>query len=266
MATYSDRVGQVREQVRGRVLRAWNALPNYRDRNVDLFVDRVVPLVQAGQMQVANLTAAYFKAGTVDRDLILGARGVAPAMVYRRPAIELYTALSKGTPYTRAVAQGGHRLADLALTDMQMAKVRQADVSLKAKNVTSYRRVLSGRENCALCVIASTQRYRVGNLSPIHPGCDCEVDELPVGWNPDQIVVDQDLLDDTYAEIAAQLDHASVTREARDLGLGKTDARGRPVSDYTDLIVTREHGEYGPTLAWRSQRFTSAEDIAALAN
>lgn len=264
---YQAQVQKIRAEVHARVARAWTSLPDYRDRDIDRFVSTVVPLVQGGQIQVANLTAAYFEAGLVDRDLILAARGIPAGEVYRRPATTLYTALANGKSFTEAVTAGSHRLADLAMTDLEMAKVRQADASLRAAGAKSFRRTLTGLENCALCVIASTQRYRVGDLLPIHPGCDCGVAELPASWDPEQQVIDPQLLDHTYSEIATKLDgvHDHVGREARNLGIGKTDARGRPLSDFTDLLMTREHGEYGPTLTWRDHAFTSADHIAALA-
>lgn len=268
-ASYARAVGQVRSRLLSAAESLWGGLGSYRDSDIERMVSIITPLVHAGQVQVANLTEAYFRevgsSAGVDFEYVTGGRGIPASEVYRRPAVATYTALSEGRPLSVAVAAGGERLASLVAMDLQMAKVRQADRSLKSSGRKAYRRTLSGAENCALCVIASTQRYWVGDLLPIHPGCDCGVDVLPPGANPAKQVIDPSLLDETYAQIATRLDHARVGRDARDLGLGKADARGRPVSDFTDLIMTREHGEYGPTLTWRDQKFTSAEDIAALA-
>lgn len=258
------------EQVRTRLLtvadRLWTGLGSYRDADIDRLVRLIVPHVQAGQVQVANLTEAYFQSvgsnAGVDFAHVTGGRGVPADEVYRRPAVTTYTALSENQSLSAAVQLGGDRLASLVKTDLQMAKVRQAQRSLDSAGVTAFRRVLTGRENCALCVIASTQRYHRGDLMPIHPGCDCGVDTLPKGWNPRVQVIDQDLLDLTHDTVAMKLGRSELS--ARDLGLGKTDARGSHVSDYTDLIVTRTHGEYGPTLAWRDEKFTSKADIPAL--
>lgn len=257
-------------QVRSRLLRiaqaAWAGLGSYRDADIDRLVRLVVPHVQAGQVQVANLTAAYFRAvgarAGVDVSLVTGGRGVPATEVYRRPGATVYTALSENKPMALAVSEGGQRLVSLVSTDLQMAKVRQAQRSLESAGVRMYRRVLTGSENCALCVIASTQRYWVADLSPIHPGCDCGVDVIPAGWNPDDQVIDSELLELTHETIASKLGDSD--RGARELGIGKTDSGGRPVSDYTDLIVTRTHGEYGPTLTWRADKFTSKADIPAL--
>lgn len=266
-ASYQAAVEQVRSRLLAIVGARWAGLGSYRDADIDRLVRLVVPLVHAGQVQVANLTAAYFRqvgaTAGVDVSVVTGGRGVPAAEVYRRPAVTTYTALSEGKSVSAAVQLGGDRLASLVMTDLQIAKVRQAQRSLDSAGVTAFRRVLTGRENCALCVIASTQRYHRGDLMPIHPGCDCGVDTLPKGWNPRVQVIDQDLLDLTHDTVAMKLGRSELS--ARDLGLGKTDARGNHVSDYTDLIITREHGEYGPTLAWRDHHFTSESQIAALA-
>lgn len=258
------------EQVRNRLLmvadRLWFGMGSYRDGDIDRLVALIAPHVQAGQIQVANLTEAYFqrvgaKAG-IDVTYVTGGRGVPVDDVYRRPAVSLYTALSEGAPMALAVEEGGHRLASLISTDLQMAKVRQAQRSLSSAGITAFMRVLTGNENCALCTIASTQRYWTKDLSPIHPGCDCSVDVLPNNFDPEEQIINNDLLEMTHAAIEQKLGGSD--RGARELGLGKADSQGRPVSDYTDLIVTRTHGEYGPTLAWRDEKFTSKAQIDAL--
>lgn len=236
---YQQAVASVAETVRARVLGIWNGLPGYRDQDIDRFVSWVVPLVQAGQLQVANLTAAYFNSGQVDRDLVLYGRGVNPDVVYRRPAVTVYTSLAQGKTVSSAIQSGAARAADLVLTDIQMAKVRQSQQSLGEKGVQFYRRVLTGRENCALCVLASTQRYRVKDLMPIHPDCDCSVAELPEGWNPH--VLDPGLVDLVYEQVKAEND-----------GL---------LPNYSDYISVKMHGEYGPTLTWKGQHFTGPDDL-----
>lgn len=257
------------ESVRSRLLnmagRLWSGSGAYQAADIDRIVSVVVPYVQAGQVQVANLTEAYFQqAGAragVEFGFVTGGRGIPAVDVYRRPAVTTYTALSMGKPMALAVTEGGQRLASLVSTDLQMAKVRQAQRSLESAGFGAYQRVLSGAENCALCVVASTQRYHTGDLMPIHPGCDCGVEALPSGVDPADQIIDSDLLELTHDAIDSRL---GTDRGARDLGLGKVTSQGKPVSDYTDLIITREHSEYGPTLSWRDHKFTSAADIKSL--
>lgn len=272
---YQSATESIRTRVLAYVAAVWANSPAYRDADIDRIVARIVPAVRAGQMQMAQLTDAYigrisvlagvtWSAG-VDRSLV-AYRGVPADVVYRRPAVRTYTALSKGETFTDAVAQGAALLQNLAATDMQQVKNRQASRSIEGSGYKYFRRRLTGRENCALCAIASTQRYLRGDLMPIHPACDCGVEPLESGRDPGQ-VLDPDLLEMTHAEIDKRLNRTpGFDRGARDLGLGKTTSKGEPISDYTDLIVTNQHGELGPTLSWRSDKFTSAADIAALAD
>lgn len=119
---------------------------------------------------------------------------------------------------------------------MQLAKVHASRQSMRGypEEGQFYRRVLTGRENCALCVVASTQRYYRGDLLPIHPGCDCDVQPLPPGLAVNQ-VIDEDLLEQVHQITADRL--------------GVSDRGGR-TPDYRKLLTVSEHGEYGPTLSW----------------
>uniref|UniRef100_UPI001D0D1143 hypothetical protein n=1 Tax=Klebsiella pneumoniae TaxID=573 RepID=UPI001D0D1143 len=86
-------------------------------------------------------------------------------------------------------------------TDLQLAKTHQARSSFNRSGVQFYRRVLTGNENCALCVIASTMRYRKNSLMPIHPGCDCDIDVIPPGMDFDTISTE--LLNETHDQVKA---------------------------------------------------------------
>ena len=259
-------MGLVRSRVESYAQLAWVGLGSYRDADIDRLVGLIVPKVLAGQRQIANLTDGYLAAlgGVrvgVEPKLVTGAavrNGAEPEDVYRRPAKTLYTKLSEGMAYSEAVIVGGQRLASIVTTDMQLGMRAQEDRSLRAGGWKFFKRVLTGSENCAKCAIASTQRYNVGTLKPIHPGCDCTVEPLKTMDDPGQII-DPDLLSMIHSEIGDQLGLGD--RGARDLGIGKTDAKGNAVSDYTDLIVTRNHGEYGPTLTWRKDKFTGAAGL-----
>ena len=148
----------------------------------------------------------------------------------------MYTALAAGKPLPQAAAEGRLRLTQLIGGDMQLAKVHASRQSMRGYPAEGqfYRRVLTGRENCALCVVASTQRYYRDDLMPIHPGCDCGVQPLPPGLAVNQ-VIDEDLLEQVHQITADRL--------------GVSDRAGR-TPDYRKLLTVSEHGEYGPTLSW----------------
>lgn len=250
---------QVRQRVEQYVVASWNGLGSWRDADIARLVDRVVPVVLAGQRTVANLTDAYLASVTnAERaaivDLEAGLRGVDPAEVYQRPAVAMRTELKNGASMTDALKVGATRIASLAMTDLQMAQRAQARATIAGSSVEQYRRVLTGRENCALCVVASTQRYHKADLLPIHPGCDCGIEPF-VTNTPKVQVIDRGLLEATHKAIDARL--GGYDRGARDLGRGKVVQRNGidQFADYTDLLIVHEHGEYGPTLAWRGEHF-----------
>lgn len=268
-AAYMARSTQIRDRVLTFARTSWGASAALRDADVDRLVARIVPIVQGGQLQLANVTNAYIRGlaeieglrtgvASIDRDQVIGYRGVPAAEVYRRPAVTTYTALADGKPFQAAQAAGLHRLASIITTDLQQARTRQARAGYELAGFDYTVRVLSGAENCALCVIASTQRYHAGNLMPIHPGCDCGQRGARAGRDPGQ-VLDQSTLDMAYQQIDAKLTSGETSPE---LGQKRT-ATGKQLSDLTDLIITREHGELGPTLTWRQDHFTGPDALAA---
>ena len=184
---YESQSALLRERVVAYSLSVWAAARSFRDADVDRIVAQIVPAVQAGQLQLATLTDAYIgqvakRAGVVwvpslDRT-VTAYRGVDAGIVYRRPAVALYTALAAGEGFSRAVDVGQSRLLSIVSTDLQQARNRQASQSVRGSGFSSYRRVLTGKEDCDLCQLASTNVYSKADLMPIHPGCDCGVEPV----------------------------------------------------------------------------------------
>ncbi|WP_144834091.1 hypothetical protein [Microbacterium sp. BH-3-3-3] len=266
---YMRQNASIRARVLAYVRAVWDGSPSLRDEDVKEIIRLILPTVQAGQLQAATLAAAFVQrlalmegleapALAVDRDAVIGYRGVPADEVYRRPAVTAYSALAAGEPYSRARDMGRNRLLSMVATDLQQSRNRQSQSAYGASGFEYTIRVLSGSENCALCVIAATQRYHAGGLQPIHPGCDCGERGVNASADPGQ-VIDREMVEDIHSSIWEQLDRFD--RSGVDLGRGKTDAKGRRISDFTDLIVTREHGELGPTLTWRQDRFTGPDDL-----
>ncbi|MER6598972.1 hypothetical protein [Streptomyces parvus] len=254
---YDTLTGSLRERVLTFVLAAFDSLPAYRDADAVAFLERVLPVVLGVQQQMGQVTDAYLTAMLAD---MLGTttatapatsavaeqlRGVPAAQVYERPFVQVWTALSRGHDIADAIGQGRTRLLSITETDLQLARTHAARGAMERGGAKFFRRRLSSGENCALCTIASTQRYRVAELMPIHPGCHCKPEPLPGNRDPGQ-VLDEQLLKDAHAAIA------------RDLGASD---RGGRAPDYRDVIITRQHGEYGPLLAVRRQNFTGPDDV-----
>ena len=255
-ARYTSVSVALRQRLLGLVLQVFGSRGNYRDADADAFVEQILPVVLGAQQQMGALTDAYLSSLMADMfggsaaargvQISQSIRGTPPEEVYRRPFVTIWTALSEGKSMTEAVRQGQNRLTSITGTDLQLVRTEATRQVLAADGrVQFYRRVLRGSYNCALCVIASTQRYRKEKLMPIHPGCDCGTRPLPAGQDPGQII-DPDLLEAAHDAVQA--------------GTGKVDRGGR-LPDYRDIIIDRQHGELGPIMALRRQDFTGPSDI-----
>lgn len=263
-AAYVQNTTILRTWMGSQVAALWAGLGDWRSAAVPDFLAGMLPLMAAGREHMANLTATHL-AGQIEvaRDRRLGLaptdlafdpaelnlRGITPATQWRRPFQTTWTELAGGKPLDVALLAGGRRAEVLAQTDLQLVKTHTAREVLTAEpSVVGYRRVLSGSQSCARCVLTTTQRYHKADLLPIHPACDCGVEPI-IGTHDPGRVID--------AELAASV-HDLVRQ---DLGEHYVDAGGRGPIDYRDLIVTHEHGELGPVLTIRGQDFTGPGDL-----
>lgn len=111
-------------------------------------------------------------------------RPVDPQDYYQRPIREVKWRLAQGKSLGEALDAGRRRAESIVLTDLQLAHTHTAREYIRRAaqappgprgTIVGFRRVLSNRPNhCALCILASTQRYHREDLLPIHPGCVVE--------------------------------------------------------------------------------------------
>lgn len=243
-----------------RLQTAFTNLGNWRDEDFE----RLLPLVestlagaklQAARLQIefyrqmAELRGELYNAPTIRPDELstqVIRNGATTSEVYRRPFVDVYTALSNDKTVTEAIRAGQLRISSLASTDVQLAR-RNAGLTARNgnQNIVGYVRTLTGAENCALCYVASTQRYTRGELLPIHPGCDCG--EMPIygDQDPGQVI----------DEIRLEATHEAVEQR-----FGVTDRGGRDPIDFRDIAI-REHGEMGPMLTVADQNFTGPSGL-----
>jgi len=259
-ALFDARQASTRALTGARVLASWDALRSWRNDDIARWAAQSAAVVEAGQVATAATEDAWLAAllsldaGStvrplgVSRAVATGARGVPTATVLERAGARVWRSLANGAPLDVAVAQGRARAELSVHTDMQLARTHAAGDVLRRSGdrVVGFRRVLSGSESCALCIVASTQRYRRGDLLPIHPGCDCGIAPIVGSSDPGQVLA-PDTLDRLQARIAERF--------------GETDASGRRVADFRNLIVTHEHGELGPVLVRRGDKFTGPDDL-----
>jgi len=243
------------------LIRSFSRLSSWRSSAA--WVTQAVPMVQGAQRQLAALTAVYIAdrtsaalgrpvgpPGIPDTAAINLRSGVDVRDVYHRPFVTVYNGLARGETLPRAVELGASRATQIAEMDLQSTYAHSSRAAMQqmpaAGRPSAWRRVLQGEENCALCVLASTQRYRIETLNPIHPGCDCAI--APLYGDQSRQVIDPNLATDLHDAV-------------RNL-LGVSDAGAR-TPDYRQLMVsaTAEHGELGTLLVRPRDTFTSAADL-----
>lgn len=237
----------------------WYSLSSYTSATLDQFLGAVIPLILAAEQTSGSATESYLNTifGRLglpesfyeDESDFMGPslRGVPLEKVYERPFKEVWKALSNGYSLEYAIDMGAMRLRQLAETDLQLSHTHASRSLLSGRDdVVGFRRIPTGDYTCALCLIASTQRYRKLDLMPIHPGCDCRVAPIIAGEDPGQIL-DQTLLEDIHTAVENMF--------------GFSDRSARAI-DYRKLLVVHEHGEYGPTLARAGDKFTIIKDLS----
>jgi hypothetical protein len=302
---------RLRQTVVDRLEQVWIARGGLTDSDLAAFVAVAVPIIESGQRQMAALTDAqltYLIANQLDRPVepvgvaagVTAARGVPTAEVYARPVIEARTAKAPGVSRAAAVEAGRRRLWHIATTDLQLARTHQAVATMGFHDqVVGYRRELRGSENCPLCVVASTQRYRRQDLMPIHPGCDCGVVPIVGDRDPGRIINREryeqakrdGVIDDitrsrqgSTKALRRQADNAQRRADAARVELSietdsgrrerlvqRAESWERRAQEYEDrlasrAVAVRQHGEIGPVLTVRDHKFTGPSKDAIQAN
>jgi len=274
IAQYSTAQAMLRTHLLAMLSRLWASQTSYGDAQAQQFVRTAVPLVAGAQRATATLTGAYLarldsvqtgrpvRLPPLDPNKFVGdaVRDADPDTVYARPFVVVRKAINDGKTLDEAVSAGARRLNVIAATDVQLAKTHASQAALSAMpHVAGYRRVLTGDHSCGLCIVAATQRYHRGDLAPIHPGCDCGVATLQDGEDIGQII-GPDALEAAHDAIKARFGKSS--QAAREVGDGIIGPDGKPLL-YKDVLITHEHGEIGPVLGVRGQKFTGPGDLHA---
>jgi hypothetical protein len=259
----------------------------YRSAGADAFIDTMVPMLDMAQQTMADLTSAFLtqqimtmgggtsQAVGIPSHLVTGRalRGADPAEVLRRPYEQTWTALAQGKSFDEAVKIGQVRAQSISMTNLQLAKTRAGrEVMRHDSRVVGYRRVLTGARSCGLCILASSQRYHKADLMPIHPSCDCAIAPIIGTEDPGRAINSATLttgvLNTGTTESGVRVYGHDGVMELGDLvgpvhdaireRFGQSSTDGRSI-DYRKVLVTHEHGEYGPTLAVASHSFNDRQ-------
>ncbi|MCU0261435.1 MAG: hypothetical protein MUE78_10480 [Ilumatobacteraceae bacterium] len=228
---------------------AWDAYGGLTDTASAQFTAAATPVVAAAQAQAVGLAAVYVATyvsvieGTAvpppELDtpaIVAGLRaGTDPVDVYHRSVVAARVAVADGATYTDAIRRARDRATQTADTDVMLASRAGTSRAMEAfEQIVGYRRVPDA-DACTFCLLASTQRYNVRDLMPMHPRCHCTVAPI-VGTADPGRVIDGDLLD-----MIRSVDPVAGTR-----GEARRRARAR----------VERHGELGPVLVPAGTRFT----------
>lgn len=164
---------------------AWSNLPGYDRHNVDEFLAAAVPLVVAGQRRAAALTEVYVAThlGRTPRGVParVGAdlrNGVPPEEVYRRPFVQVWSALKAGTGFLDAVSGAQARAQASVEMDVQLASRAMFQDAQDAYDIEfGYQRVADGGA-CAFCLEVDGAYVKSADAMPLHNRCGCSLEPL----------------------------------------------------------------------------------------
>lgn len=250
----------IRDRTAATAATAWDRHGGVDDAALAAFLASVTPIVNAGQRAAAGLSVSYIASYT---GAVTGAPAITPPIdvvavldtlragtpateVYTRPVVEARTMLKRSSSYDAAFSAARARVLQTANTDVMLASRSATDAAMRAESrVVGYRRVPDGGA-CKFCLLASTQRYHLGDLMPLHPACGCTIAPI-IGRHDPGHVINRGLLDRLKS-----IDPELTVREQNNLA-----------RSFHELTTVHVHGELGPVLAPAGEHFTGPQALAA---
>lgn len=243
LAAHTAQRQRLTDQVLATLAAQWRNLGSWDDADVSIFVSQVVPMIKGAQALTTRYADIYVsqaltemlgkRVNPIGLSVPENLRGVPIEDVYRRPFVEIWTALKNGALFDDAVGSGEARLLEIGDDDLNLAYRKAVSrVMTDQPAPTRYRRVIRPEVTktgaCSLCKVASQNTYHTEDLLPIHTHCACDVLPIVGSLDPAQRLNDEDMPDNV-----------------------------------TELPVVRDHGELGPTLQVKGQSFTNENALAA---
>lgn len=178
---------RLRHFVATAVLLIWQGLQSYDERDIDPFLARAVPVVLGGQRQAVALTEAYLAQSLrraplgVSPDALIGAavrNGTPPEEVYRRPFVNVWTALKNGSSWEDAVHSGQARATSSAQMDAALSsRATFQAVQESDDGIYGYRRVADSGA-CKFCRTVNGAYVKSGTAFALHSHCGCSLQPL----------------------------------------------------------------------------------------
>lgn len=249
----------------------WDTYGGVSPVDQSTFAALAAEAVEATQAQMCNLMDGYFDAlareaglpDLADAPRINPAKHVGAAVrngvpltdVYGRPSITARTALANGRPWEEAMQAGSRRAVTAAETDIALTNRSSAQEAMENRNVRFYRRTLTGR-SCVFCATASTQRYKRGDLMPIHPRCDCGVAPIFRDGDPGRVLNQEILREIKRGDVPNYWNQKGFVEETDDGFIFEIGGRRTVIQS-----KTVQHGELGPLLVDKRHNPTLARNL-----
>lgn len=256
----AEAASQMAENTRRAAVAAWASYAGwYAAAETARVAQETLGFVQPARDAVGELGAAYM------REVIAGTRTVArgrriPAVrtarialpparkgadlvqVYSRPAEAYRREFSVTEDEDAALAAAMVRLESLISDDLLLARRDGEHQQMAEAGVTGYRRIVhpelsKSGQTCGLCLAASDRIYTIDELLPIHDECNCTTAPITDDYDPGD---------------ANDVDLEAIYKAAG----GTTDGRALKKVRFE----VNEHGELGPVLTVKGQRFQKKGD------
>lgn len=180
----------------------WQGLGSYDESDVERFVEFAVPIVLAAQTHAVALTEAFVLRRLrldpigLDADQLTGAAvrgGVTPEEVYRRPFVNVWSALGKNEPWDDAVNAGEARATGSAEMDVQLShRASYGALQSAEPRIKGYRRRADSGA-CPFCLLVNGALVKSADAMPLHNRCGCGLDpimrEVAVSTTPAGVAV-----------------------------------------------------------------------------
>lgn len=232
---YQGQLRRTREAVGSAVANQWQRLGSYNEADVPEFVDRITPIIAAGQTRAVALSNAYVSRklssvpfGLNVPDLRSTLRnGTPPQTVYRRPFVTVWTALKNGDDYGDAVQAGQAQAESSSLMDVALA-MTAAYVAFGALSASSGEEIVAWRRVaespcCDYCQMLDGVHTGPTEPQPLHNRCGCTADPI--------------------------------TRRSPGNHVGEGDTIGD--------VTIQQHGELGPVITQAGDHFTTEAEALA---
>jgi hypothetical protein len=178
---------RLRQIIFAAIASVWQGLGTYNEEDVDRFVEAAIPIVLAGQTQAVALTEAFVirRMGLtplgIDPAEVTGAAvrsGTPPEEVYRRPFVNVWTALGKNVPWEQAINAGEARATASAEMDIQLSsRATYGAVQRVETRIKGYRRRANGGA-CKFCLLVNGAFVKNADAMPLHNRCGCGLDPV----------------------------------------------------------------------------------------